>query len=396
VIVHDAWKPLYHLYAASPAQPELSELEGNLQALDPAYRLVNRSGTQPWWILWAVTEADAPVAQVELIHVVGDSRIEIDPSLDADTVRRLEASRAQYVVSVLEDVEDPMLSVQAALTASHVVMISTGGSLLDLSAQRVLGLEELQSIIERETFAIEDYVTLHLVTDSRTQRAWLHSHGMEKFGRSNLETFDLDLSVGRDAGKLLNELLLSAAMGSRPLLYERIPTPGGSVQVRPSGEVRPGITGVPFADYSGHEGPYLCLVSGDVHGDISAAVRDFLHRSFTGPADAGEAPTVVRQLLPLVAHHFQQHAPSSEFEYFARIPLSVQHGDTMTRESVWVRITAWQEGQLKGKLAADSLLDQEVREGIEVEFRLDDIETILLSVEGHPVAGQQLRKILEP
>ena len=106
------------------------------------------------------------------------------------------AARASYVVSIREGGDEPWPLVAAALAVALALLDCREGKVHDLYAQRVLDAEELRSILSRTDLAIEDHVTLHLVTDAEASRAWLHSHGMEKFGRPNLETFAL--SVDRE------------------------------------------------------------------------------------------------------------------------------------------------------------------------------------------------------
>jgi hypothetical protein len=165
--------------------------------------------------------------------------------------------------------------------------------------------------------------------------------------------------------------------------------------VRPADEVRPGILGVPYEDFTGHEGPYLTVVSEPDRGDISARVAGYFHRTLTDTDDPGEELAVTHALLPLVESHFRVHAASTDYEYFARIPLRVLRGSGTAQESIWVRITRWQESRLLGTLATDSLLDAEARVGHQVEFTTGDIEAILLSVMGKPVTGRSLKRLLE-
>lgn len=392
--LHLEWMPIYQLLALAADPPDLGELGVRLAGLDCPLTLTGRGEAKPWFVVWAVDAADQPWVQVEYTPGLTEAAANLpegEPLAEVEAARH--AARASYVLSIRDGSDEPWLLVGAALAVALALLDLRTGKVHDLHAQRVLEADELRAILSRRDLAIEDHITLHLVTDAEASRAWLHSHGMEKFGRSNLETFDLVVDRGRDAGKLLNELLLSSALRSRLLLGETIDLPAGSVTVRPADEVRPGILGVPFEDFSGHEGPYLTVVSAADHEDISEPVAGHFHRSLTDPDDAGEDREVTLELLPLVESHFQSHAASTEYEYFARIPLRVLRG--RGTESIWVRITRWQQSRLLGTLATDSLLDAEAKVGLQVEFTTGDIEAILLSVMGKPVTGRTLKRLLE-
>lgn len=389
------WQHLYDVWTLRSDPPDPDALTARLPEWVDDHHFVNRHHTDPWWALWLVDEDDRPVVQIEHGPAQGDAPLPPwDEDFDPEVLRLLDDARSRYVVSIRDDFDPPVRAVQSALSAAWAVLRERPGLVHDLSALRLLTRDELREVLGRETFAIEDHVSLHLVTDESTHEAWLHSHGMEKFGCSDLETFDLDASLGRDAGKLMNQLLLSAALRTRSLMGGPIEIPGGSLLARPASELRPGVLAIPPEEFLGHEGPYLTLVEATTYGSISTLVDGYLHRSLTGIDDLEEQQEVTRHLLPLVRSHFSKNATSKDFEYFARIPLHVQRGQTTTRESVWVKITRWRDSTMRGTLASDSMLDARMQIGVEVEFEPSDIEAILLSAFGKPVAGRHLKKLL--
>ncbi len=390
-----AWKHLYDVWTTQPDCPDQESLRRRLPDWIEDHHFVNRHHTEPWWTLWLVDEDDHPVVQVEHGPAQGDApETPWDEETDADILQLLDDARSRYILSIREDTDAPVHAVQAALSVAWALLSERKGLLHDLSALRLFTQDDLREMLAKDSFAIEDHVSLHLVTHEASGKAWLHSHGMDKFGRSDLETFDLDTSVGRDAGKLMNQLCLSAALGTRELMATPIELPGGSLLARPASEIRPGVVTIPPEEYYGHEGPYLCLVESTTYGAITELVHGHLHRSLTGIDDLEEQEEVTRHLLPLVRNHFSKNASSKDFEYFARIPLQVQRGEITTRESVWVKITRWRDRSLRGTLASDSMLDSRMQVGVEVEFDPSDIEAILLSVFGEPVAGKHLEKLL--
>jgi uncharacterized protein YegJ (DUF2314 family) len=389
------WRHTYDVWSSRPDPPDLPELARALPDWAESFRVVNRHGTDPWWIVWLVDDLDRPLVRLEHSQAQWSNDADAtDLEANAELDKLLASARSRYLLSVAEDAENGVYPLQLALALGLGILTLREGVLQDLSALRMVDRAELERLLEADDLAIEDHVTLHLVTEEASHRAWLHSHGMEKFGRSNLETFDLEVTAGRDAGKLMNELLLSSALGTRLLLGETIALPGGDITVRPSDELRPGFTTIPIQELEGHEGPYLCLVDAHSYGDISAAVEGYLHRSLVGIHNRREELEVTRRLLPLVRDHFTVNASSADYEYFAKIPLDVKAGESTATESIWVRITRWRDNGLRGTLASDSVIDAALQVGTEVEFEPEDIEAIMLSVAGKPVGGKHLESIL--
>lgn len=390
------WHPLYALYALRPDPPSAEALEAALPEPVWDHRFEQPGGAHPWSVIRLLDPSGQPVVQVE--HGPAQEELprpvqsEGAPQAVADLLRR---ARSRFVISIRPEPASAVGAVQTALGAALALIGRRKGVLHDLSAERLLMRDELEAILGRETFAVEDHVSLHLVMDATADEAWLHSHGMEKFGRSDLETFSLDAARGRDAGRLMNQLLLSSALHTRPLVSERIEIPGGALRVFPSESLRPGVTSIPPEELLRHDGPYLCLVDADTYGDISHLVDGYQHRALGELADPEEEREVTRHILPLVRRHFRKNGRSEAFEYFARIPLRIRRGQRTAQESLWVKITRWKRTGLRGTLASDSMLDAQMQMGVEVAFEPEDIEAILLSAHGEPLAGRRLQKLLQ-
>lgn len=395
VIAMEHWHTLYALYALRPDPPSVEALDAALPEPAWDHRFGQPLGTPPWGTLRLLDPEGRPVvalehgpAQEELPRI---GQTEGAPKAVADLLRR---ARSRFLISIRPEPESPVRAVQIALATASALLGRRQGVLHDLSAERLLVRSELETILGRESFVVEDHVSLHLVMDASAEEAWLHSHGMEKFGRSDLETFELDTARGRDAGRVMNQLLLSSALHTRPLVGERIEIPGGALRAVPSESMRPGVTSIPPEELLSHDGPYLCLVDADTYGGISHLVDGYQHRALSDLSNPEEEREVTRHILPLVRRHFRKNGRSEAFEYFARIPLLVRRGDRTAQESLWVKITRWKRTGLRGTLASDSMLDAQIQMGVEVAFEPEDIEAILLSAHGEPLAGRRLEKLL--
>jgi hypothetical protein len=395
VTAPETWQPIYTLYSVLPALPRLEALDSSMPEPLWDHRFQELPGTASSCSIGLFDPEGHPVVRVDQAR--GDEGLPAPEGAEGwapETAELLGQTKGIFVVSIRPGAAPPVQAVQAALGAAMALFGHQAGLLHDLSAGRLIPRDTLHQILSSDDFAVEDHVSLHLVLDAAGSKAWLHSHGMEKFGRSDLEIFDLDTARGRDAGRLMNQLLLSSALETRTLVDELIEIPGGTLRAIPSDALRPGVTSIPPEEFLHHEGPYLCLVDASTCGDISKLVDGYMHRALgdlTNPEDERE---LTRHILPLVRRHFRKNGSSDAFEYFARIPLLVRRGERTARESIWVKITRWRGSALRGVLASDSMFDAEMPMGAEVAFEPEDIEAILLSANGEALAGRRLEKLL--
>ena len=87
-------------------------------------------------------------------------------------------------------------SIQAGMELADAIAMQTRGVIIDPLSQRLVLPGEWQ--VEARMYAIDprEHVTVHYVEESTG--LWVHTHGLAKFGRPELELFDLPT----DAGKL--------------------------------------------------------------------------------------------------------------------------------------------------------------------------------------------------
>lgn len=59
---------------------------------------------------------------------------------------------------------------------------------------------------EQNTVDVQDNILIHIVSDGETTKGWVHTHGMSKFDKPELEIRNVPLFLCNSAGRLINEL----------------------------------------------------------------------------------------------------------------------------------------------------------------------------------------------
>jgi len=95
-------------------------------------------------------------------------------------------------------------SIQVGMELADAIATQTGGVIIDWLSQRLVLPGEWQ--VEERVYAIDprEHVIVHYVEDSTG--LWVHTHGLAKFGRPELELFDLPTDAGDLAYALVMDL----------------------------------------------------------------------------------------------------------------------------------------------------------------------------------------------
>ena len=96
---------------------------------------------------------------------------------------------ANYAYRIRVAVEEPKdLSYLArTLTTAASLCQAVDGVIRDVHTHLVLTHEEARRVLKSPNFSINDHVLVHMLQDPDAQGVWLHTHGMAKFGRPDLE-----------------------------------------------------------------------------------------------------------------------------------------------------------------------------------------------------------------
>ena len=155
------------------------------------------------------------------------------------------------------------------------------GKILDLSAQKVLSVSSIKNFISGKNFKIEDHISVHFVEDQENGSTWLHTHGMEKFGLPNIETFDITRDNLLNARQLMNDLA-NHIFAARVEANSPILLPNGKVALMYESDVKEYLPKHLQSMISVHKSDFYVLVDFDTAGNINSACKDYFFYKIAG------------------------------------------------------------------------------------------------------------------
>lgn len=314
-----------------------------------------------------------------------------------DTLAALRRARGMYWIGFEPGKPQPSVGVFEALWCARSLMERIQGVLIDLTAFKVHGAEDVIEITDLE-FDIRDHVRLHAV-DLRhggESPLWIHSHGMEKFGVRDVEAFHLGKKDIMPAESFLYELCTDLAFGQSPALRSPVDTSAGlSFMLVPSEEARNSLMGLPLETFEGHEGPFLTVVAGDGRHTVSELLRPYRDRfEEETPEEAEALLEQVRELLPAFKARFLRRGLMEPMTFLVRAPFETHSNGSAGEEDLWIEVLSWDGEALVGKLVDGGSQTTEWRKGAQVELEEEQINAIALGREGRTLEDEEMQQLL--
>ncbi|MBI3181966.1 MAG: hypothetical protein HYZ28_07460 [Myxococcales bacterium] len=313
-----------------------------------------------------------------------------------ETRAALKAARGFYRISFEPAKPQPSVAVFEALWCARAILEQAQGVLLDVSAFKLHGMEDVVEITELD-FDIRDHLNLHAVEATETDTPlWVHSHGMAKFGSRDVEVFHLGEADLGAAETFLHELCTDLAFGQGPQLRAPVQTSAGaSFTLLPSEEGRLNLFGISSDTFDGHEGLYVTVVSADGRHSVAELLRPYRERFESETAEeAHELKEQASFLLPSFKARFQRRGFMEPLTFLVRAPFEAHpKGETVT-ENLWAEVLSWDEETLVAKLVDGGESTTEWRKGAQVEISEDQINAIALGREGRTLEDDEMRALL--
>lgn len=288
------------------------------------------------------------------------------------------------------------VAVFEALWCARSIMENVPGVLLDVTAFKLHDAEDVAEITELD-FDIRDHVNLHAVeaTEGDTP-LWVHSHGMEKFGRRDVEIFHLGEDDLLAAESFLHELCTDLAFGPGPQERALIETSSGQTfMLVPSEEARVSLMGISLDTFEGHEGLFLSTVSPEGRHNVAELLRPYRDRFEKEPEERTEAlKAQALQLLPAFKARFQRKGLMEPFTFMVRAPFETHPEGQPTLEHLWLEVVTWDEARLLGKLVDGAMHTTEWRKGAHVEVDEGQIDAVSVAREGRALDDEELGLLL--
>ncbi|MEN9799764.1 MAG: hypothetical protein RL653_3461 [Pseudomonadota bacterium] len=308
----------------------------------------------------------------------------------------LRSARSVYRLAVDAGGEQPTVAVFEALWCARALMEKVGGVLLDVTAYKLHEPDDVQEMTELE-FDVRDHVTLHAVEWGEGD-VWIHSHGMEKFGARDVETFHLSEEDLPAAENFLHQLCTDLAFAQGPAPGALVETgEGDGFMLQPSEEARPKLLGVGLDVFEQHEGPFFTVVSADGRHTVAEVLAPYRGRF------AGEDPEISQALLeqaqgqlPAFKARFLRKGLMEPTQFLVRGRFET-HPDpekSPVQEDLWAEVVAWDEESLVAKLVDGSSHTTEWRRGVQVELAQDQVNALAVAREGRALDPTELASFL--
>jgi hypothetical protein len=332
-------------------------------------------------------QARRPKSRLGRNHLTGT-----DESLAA-----LKRARGMYSIAFEPGKPQPSVGVFEALWCARNLMERIQGVLIDLTAFKVHGAEDVIEITDLE-FDIRDHVNLHAIDLAHGGESplWIHSHGMEKFGVRDVEAFHLGKKDVMPAESFLYELCTDLAFGQAPAVRSAVGTSSGlSFMLLPSEEARNSLMGLPLETFDGHEGPCLTVVAGDGRHTVSELLRPYRERFEKETPEEMEALLQqVGELLPAFKARFLRRGLMEPITFLVRAPFETHPNGNAEQEDLWIEVLSWQGETMVGKLVDGCSQTTEWRKGAQVEFEEEQINAIALGREGRTLEDEEMQQLL--
>lgn len=310
----------------------------------------------------------------------------------------LRSAKGFYRIGFETEKAQPPLIIVEALVIARLLLERSEGALLDVSAFKVHGGQDVEEIVDLD-FDIRDHLNIHVQQlDDGPTPLWVHTHGMEKFGARDVEFFHLAEADLQAAESFLYELCADIAMGQGPTAGDVVGTSeGNAFRMEPSETARTRLLGVPLSAFDGHEGPFLTIVSPDGRHTAGEVLRPYRDRFDDEPPARTEAlQAMATRLLPAFKQRFMRRGLMEPLTFLVRASFETHPEDSPVGEDLWAEILSWDEDpSLVGRLIDGSSRTTEWRKGAIVEIAEDQINALIVTRDGAPLDEAELRGLLD-
>ena len=138
--------------------------------------------------------------------------------LGADDAQTLRTGTLTFDVRLKADEEGIADALRWAMGAARALVSLTGGVVIDPAAQTGWGGERLGALVSGPCAA---HLSIHDEAWGADRR-WLHTHGLQKFGRPELDLADVPVALSGEAEAFLAEVAENLAQGQRLIAGQEI------------------------------------------------------------------------------------------------------------------------------------------------------------------------------
>ncbi|MBN2724492.1 MAG: hypothetical protein JXR95_10515 [Deltaproteobacteria bacterium] len=266
----------------------------------------------------------------------------------------------------------------ASLSVLQALFRFIDGISLDLKAQRILTEKNINDIISLNKFRVEDFVSIHFINDENN-RGWVHTHGMEKFGLLNLETFDLKQESTLDCIQLFNDIMDLFLKGTPVVPNSPVKLTNGVVTLMYSYDVRPYLPRKTELLIKEHQEDFYSLIDFETVGDISEAVEGYFIEKRLGKNIKMFKPEEVEFPVNRI-----KELPLKGYQVFirGRVP-----GES---DPVFAELMLGRDGNIHYEILLDSIFNPTLQKGNLLDFDSLEIDYIIPYQNGKNISFEEI------
>jgi hypothetical protein len=327
------------------------------------------------------------------------SPIKLSPELMSgsdESIAAVKKAKSVYRISFAPGHPQPSVAVFETLWCIRTLMEQVPGILVDVMAQKLHDLNDVQEITELD-FDIRDHINLHAieVTEGDTPM-WIHSHGMEKFGTRDVEAFHIAEADLPPAESFLHRLCTDLAFGQGPKLRTIVETGDGeSFMLVSSEEARQNLMGIPLETFEDHQGQFLTVVSANGRHTLAGLLKQYReHFAEENPEKTEALRLQAQELLPAFKARFLRKGLMEPLTFLVRAPFEVHPDGSAVNENLWLEVLTWEGESIVGKIVDGAAKTTEWRKGAQVEIDDEQINALGIAREGQPLDGDDIKSLL--
>lgn len=365
----------------------------------------------------------------------------------AEAKAALARARGFYRISFVPGVPQGSLAVFEGLWTARMLAEFGEGVVVDATAFKLHQLVDLEEMTELE-FDIRDHIQVHAEPLEASERLlWVHTHGLSKFGASEVEFFRIPVEDIPAAEVFLQELCTDVAFGHGPELRKPVPTSTGrAFALLPADEARMSLHGVPLEAFAGHHASVTTVVTPDGRHALAEVLAEYREHFVEETEEQARAlaEQAVR-LLPAFKARFHAKGLMDPLAFLVRAPFVVHASDGLgavreahaggavadeggamekppgaserrsspeeavdsadpsdadasvdegaDEEHLWCEVVSWDAERIVGRLVDGSHLTSEWRRGAHVEIEEAQVNAIGVSRDGDELDADELERL---
>ncbi len=310
----------------------------------------------------------------------------------------LEKAKGIYTIAFTPGQPQGTVAVFEGLWTARMLLELVEGVVVDVTAFKLHTPQDVEEITELD-FDIRDHVAVHAQEVGTSQTLWVHTHGMLKFGVTDVEMFGIKEDDLPAAETFFHELCNEIAFGHGPALRTPVATSvGATFMLVPSEEARTNLYGVDPESFEEHHSNMVTVVTSEGKHAMNEVLENYRERFEEETEEEAQALLeMATRLLAAFKARYQRKGLMEPLTFLVRAPFEVHPegpDHDPEEEQLWAEVVQWDETALVGRLVDGGQATTEWRKGAHVEIEDAQVNAVALSREGRTLEPEEMERLL--